>query len=187
MATSTFKHAPLDRTIQSLRLVRLLPDLSSDGSIQCSIRHATTAARYICLSYRWGEYEAKHENTILIDGETFSTQRNLLDFLQVMQSTAPPDDPIFDPDVGYWIDALCIDQINTLEKNHQVAQMGSIFSKAEHVHVWLGMTSDVTLVRRLFEGPSEKMSLGTWSSRLRRDMAFLERFVFCNEYWTRAW
>jgi len=37
-----------------------------------------------------------------------------------------------------WIDALCIDQKNNDERGQQVQRMGSIFSKAERVIIWLG-------------------------------------------------
>ena len=38
-----------------------------------------------------------------------------------------------------WIDAICIDQNSTDEKNHQVQMMAKIYSHAERVVVWLGM------------------------------------------------
>jgi len=38
----------------------------------------------------------------------------------------------------FWIDALCIDQNNTKEKNHQVKQMGKIYANAYRVVSWLG-------------------------------------------------
>lgn len=112
--------------------------LSNDGYIQCSITHTTTSARYTCLSYRWGELDISKQHSIVINGRLCLVRENLVNFLHVMRSTAPRDDPIFDPMTGYWIDALSIDQENTAEKNHQVAQMGSIYSHAEKVHVWLG-------------------------------------------------
>jgi hypothetical protein len=37
-----------------------------------------------------------------------------------------------------WIDALCIDQNDDKERGEQVQQMGSIYSKAERVIIWLG-------------------------------------------------
>jgi hypothetical protein len=37
-----------------------------------------------------------------------------------------------------WADAVCIDQSNLAERNHQVKSMASIFSKATGVLVWLG-------------------------------------------------
>jgi hypothetical protein len=37
-----------------------------------------------------------------------------------------------------WIDAICINQANTTERNHQVSQMSKIHSCAKQVLVWLG-------------------------------------------------
>jgi hypothetical protein len=39
---------------------------------------------------------------------------------------------------SFWIDAICIDQNNTEEKMHQVAQMRTIYSNAAEVVMWLG-------------------------------------------------
>lgn len=39
----------------------------------------------------------------------------------------------------FWIDALCINQENIEERNSQVAQMRTVYLKAESVHVWLGL------------------------------------------------
>jgi hypothetical protein len=38
----------------------------------------------------------------------------------------------------FWIDALCIDQKNEGERNHQVGQMSRIYTRAKRVVVWLG-------------------------------------------------
>jgi hypothetical protein len=38
-----------------------------------------------------------------------------------------------------WIDAICIDQTNHEEKLNQVRLMGSIYSKASIVYVWMGI------------------------------------------------
>jgi hypothetical protein len=38
----------------------------------------------------------------------------------------------------FWIDNLCIDQDNPLEKNHQVHLMRDIYQKANSILVWLG-------------------------------------------------
>jgi hypothetical protein len=37
-----------------------------------------------------------------------------------------------------WIDAICINQLNTTKKESQVTLIGDIYSSAEHVIVWLG-------------------------------------------------
>lgn len=41
-----------------------------------------------------------------------------------------------------WIDALCINQANVHERNHQVQIMGKIYKGAEKVIVWLGLAKD---------------------------------------------
>ena len=41
-----------------------------------------------------------------------------------------------------WIDAICINQANIQEKNHQVPLMADVYRRAEHVCVWLGERSD---------------------------------------------
>jgi hypothetical protein len=44
----------------------------------------------------------------------------------------------------FWIDAICIDQGSTLEKNHQVAKMGLIYTKAQEVVAWLGFSRAIS-------------------------------------------
>jgi hypothetical protein len=137
--------------------VHLVPELSQTGHIECTITHTTTTARYVCLSYTWGEAEPLEENWILVGGKRLPVRKNLLDFLRMMQKAAPRDDAIFDKDRGYWIDALCINQKNTGEKNHQVAQVGPIFSRADLVHVWLGACEAIKRVKSLVYYPKQNI------------------------------
>jgi hypothetical protein len=132
-----FKHQPLDQSEPSIRLVHLLSSLSPSGRIQCAITHATVHARYTCLSYRWGNPQPSYP--IMIDGKTFSIGQNLFDFLATTRTKATSD--VFTYLGPYWIDALCINQSNVVERNHQVRQMGVIYSKAVRVDVWLGLTT----------------------------------------------
>jgi len=41
-------------------------------------------------------------------------------------------------DFLWWVDAICINQKNVLERDRQVSQMGAIYRDADCVHVWLG-------------------------------------------------
>ncbi|EJT79134.1 hypothetical protein GGTG_04223 [Gaeumannomyces tritici R3-111a-1] len=43
-----------------------------------------------------------------------------------------------------WVDAICIDQANNEENNHQVGQMGTVYSSAGRVLFWLGPSSTET-------------------------------------------
>jgi hypothetical protein len=115
-----------------------------------------------------------------MDGQPLFVQSNLLDFLHTMQSTAPRGDPIFDPELGHWIDALCIDQKDTSERNHWVAQIGVSYSNADYVHIWLGAAPPTQCLHRLTEGPTPDASLGEWSALARRDLSYLKQHVFNN-------
>lgn len=117
-SSDCFEHTPLDTTSNSIRLLRILPDLSNTGLLQCEIWHATTDAEYTCLSYVWGA-EANQE-TILINGKRLDCRKNLWDFLSVARIKHTSGVKAF------WIDAVCIDQTRISERNHQVRQMGDI-------------------------------------------------------------
>lgn len=74
---------------------------------------------------------------IMIDGKDFGISQNLFGFLATTRGKATSGIPT---NLGpYWIDALCIDQSSILERNHQVRQMGAIYSNAVQVDVWLGL------------------------------------------------
>lgn len=128
-----YQHEPLDHSKHSIRLVRVLPSLCPEGLIQCDIFHGTTDVTYECLSYRWGD--PYPEGSILIGGKRFRVRQNLLDFLALGHLTAQFSSMTLGP---LWIDALCINQNDTAERNHQVGQMGEIFSSAITVNLWLG-------------------------------------------------
>jgi hypothetical protein len=45
-----------------------------------------------------------------------------------------------------WVDALCIDQDDTSERNHQVSQMGRIYQNIQYVVAWLGTHGELSKV-----------------------------------------
>lgn len=137
-------YEPLDLSKAVIRLVQLLPELSSGGVIQCTISHETTDALYTCLSYRWGAPEPS--GPILIDNRPFQVRRNLWEFLNMARENE-------EAAIIYWIDALCIDQLKTSERNHSVAQMGEIYSRAACVYVWLGANPKLAPMLHIFKYP----------------------------------
>jgi hypothetical protein len=150
--TSEYQHEPLNQGTPSIRLVHVLPDLSADRLICCEISHHAlpvtapehsndskgkeirTYSRYeelhpyICLSYVWGD--VKDKASIRINGKIAHVGKNLHSFLYHARQTL-----FFN---HFWIDALCIDQSNTAERNQQVQQMGEVYSLAQTVLVWMG-------------------------------------------------
>ncbi|KAI1409895.1 HET-domain-containing protein [Hypoxylon sp. FL1857] len=87
-----------------------------------------TQDSYDALSYTWGNQEKTEE--ISIDGKVLGITRNLYMALMKLRSSTESR--------CLWIDAICINQDNVQERNHQVHMMKRIFSTASSVIVWLG-------------------------------------------------
>lgn len=173
-----FEHKPLDETQSSLRLLTLSSELSADGCIQCYVSHSTLErASYVCLSYWQGprEYIRIH-----INGAPFYVRKNLFDFLEMARNL---------PMTFYWIDAICLDLDNVSERNHQIKQMGQIYSKAFLVYAWLGKLPQMAPFVPYLRNGSKGLQGQSVSARntivQARDM--VKSCVFNNEYWSRAW
>lgn len=93
--------------------------------------------------------------------------------------------------VNFWIDAICIDQSNVMERNHQVQIMRKIYSNARSVSVWLGKAdasfdSDIAMEHLATRTPCDagKSNVDNFWS-LRQAKAIL---AFCEmNYWRRMW
>jgi hypothetical protein len=125
----SFSHSPLS-SADCLRLFDLLPGQNHDSIIHGSLRQVSTSPwpEYSALSYTWGPPRAA-PNIIRIDGVECFVRESLRHALVALRSSTA---------VTLWVDALCIDQENIVERNSQVQMMDLIYQKAQRVHVWLG-------------------------------------------------
>jgi hypothetical protein len=134
----SFVYSPLDTNdTDAFRLLKVLPGVW-DAPIQCIlIHHIRSAPRipYEALSYTWGDFNPTEE--IFINGRLFLVTPNLKSALQNLRSDNMSTKGIR----TLWIDAICIDQSELSERNHQVRQMQEIYAGAERVLVWLGPAS----------------------------------------------
>ncbi|OAK94310.1 HET-domain-containing protein [Phaeosphaeriaceae sp. SRC1lsM3a] len=169
-----FRHDTLDRSTDSFRLIRVLPERSEEGLIQLSLwQDRISCATYQCLSYCWGNPVRQH--AVVINGEEFTVGENLYGFLQEVHDNAH-----IDCESAFWIDALCINQSSTQERGHQVQRMGHIFSEAHRVLIWLGgrhiqAPSLCNWIRHQSQDECPAALLSHWK-QVRRD-----------PYWYRAW
>jgi hypothetical protein len=139
-----FIHKPLDTTTDSFRLLELLPAEDPSDQIRCRMWHARLGDEptYVALSYTWDSPILTHEPTrtvyhkILVNGETFEVRDNLHTCLRYLRLALKIR--------VLWIDAICIDQKNVLERNHQVSQMAKIYRSAGIVVAWLGEADEHT-------------------------------------------
>lgn len=85
--------------------------------------------RYEALSYVWGSQD--NPPAILLDDFEYHVTRNLLLALQHLRSASTVQ--------TLWIDAICIDQTDTIEKNVQVRLMHTLLtSRSGHCLAWSG-------------------------------------------------
>lgn len=133
---SDFDHEPLPHPITHIRLLEVLPLLSSqDVAIRCRLKCVRLAEYdqcYTALSYIWSSSNAGH--VIFINGKRVTIRSNLYELLhlyrqKLMLQTLPT--------VFLWIDALCLDYDNVRERNSQVQIMPNIYQKAKTVLAWL--------------------------------------------------
>jgi len=123
---------PLGNT-DCIRLLEFCSTIGTDSQrISCRLSLASTHDPYIALSYVWGDPTDTQE--ILVNERPFRVGRNLLNFLRQARIEEANDRTTRQ----FWVDALCINQAVILEKNHQVGNMGKIYSNAAFVLVWLG-------------------------------------------------
>lgn len=96
---------------------------------------------YDALSYVWGPQTDKVP--ITCNEEAINVTHNLHQALMQIRSESE--------EYVIWIDQLCINQDDSEERSREVALMGSIYSLARNVVVWLGPSdSDTAKVLELF-------------------------------------
>ena len=126
-------YGDLDSTRREIRLLRQqVPSPGEEGmmSFELAVHSLETVPAYKALSYCWGTEDASRH--ILINGRQFAIRPNVHDYLQLVSGEAQPR--------WMYIDAICINQSDLLEKSSQVRLMGDIYRQAKEVVAWLGAT-----------------------------------------------
>lgn len=180
-----YHYAPLNNSA-AIRLLRLKPAPDDSWPIRCSLFHTTleSAPPYIALSYAWGEMTGSQ--FVNIDSDYIFVTPNLKHALHRLRMLGKGEELIL------WIDALCIDQENIPERNHQTAHMRAIYEQAASVAVWLGLEyknsqGAVNLARDLNACASREEVVGIVMNPERvEDLLALVR-LFRRQYWWRIW
>jgi hypothetical protein len=122
-----------------IRLVDILPG-QFDDSVRVRIHKANLAQnpQFTALSYVWNPQDRTIDKSL--KSESISVEGHSSFFLTVGNNLAAAIRHIrFHQEARtFWIDAICINQSSDLEKNRQVALMGTIYSSADEVIIWLG-------------------------------------------------
>lgn len=113
-SSPAYNDCPIDRTTAQIRLVCLEPGHESEVT-RCSLPLGNldeNECHYEALSYEWGS-ENSTNFSITIGEVEVSVRENLYWALWHLREASV--------DRILWVDALCIDQGNERERNHQVS------------------------------------------------------------------
>ena len=126
-----------------IRLLKVQPEADGNQEIRCELEtvHLKDNPNYVALSYTWGPPTAEAasagvtsipNHAITCNKDVILITRNLHDFLQRI---------CHDPQLcsqRLWIDSICINQQDPIERGSQVSFMASIYRSASMVIAWLG-------------------------------------------------
>lgn len=127
-----FIYDKLEVSTSQTQLLTLDPAQNEDDEILCHMQtvdlESLKRLEYHALSYVWGNDSRKH--CIILNGNPLQVRENLyLALKRLRQESAS---------TVIWVDAICINQSDTQERNHQVRQIQRIYNSASRVIVWLG-------------------------------------------------
>ena len=156
-ASEKYSYRPLED--DHIRVVHIEPAGEYFTSpLSCNIEHRPIRWTgefnpYLTLSYAWGRTstDGSHLDKQIYCGEkVISITRNLdlalrfirlkLDHHELTADLYADQRPEAQPPI--WIDAICINQEDVTERNHQVEQMGKIYVNSSRLIVWLGVPAN---------------------------------------------
>ncbi|ETS74980.1 hypothetical protein PFICI_13464 [Pestalotiopsis fici W106-1] len=187
--TMDIEYQPLNLSSRQVRLITLLPASDTLGDKVFVILRTVSLddePTYEALSYVWGDEKDTRE--ISVDGKTANVTKNLEAALRRLRGPSPR---------VLWVDALCINQKDTNEKNHQVPFMSQLYTKCQHTIICLGEEGN-NRIEAFFQWinstPSQKStddgtsSTATQSRRQGSETVYLGYIeLFKLSYWQRMW
>ncbi|KAK5658228.1 hypothetical protein OQA88_2203 [Cercophora sp. LCS_1] len=137
-----YSYSPLQG--DTIRLARLLPHPDANAPVQCELidyplpdNPGSKAGHFDALSYVWGSAEDRRSICVRDQASTAGQEdRQLAITANLHKALLQLRDHHLDRFL--WVDAICINQEDTMERNHQVAMMARIYATASRVVVWLG-------------------------------------------------
>jgi Heterokaryon incompatibility protein (HET) len=126
----TDAYRPLNPSKQEFRLLTLLssPDFSATLQAELQVVEIGSSPQYEALSYVWGT--AVFERDVYIERRRYPIAEHLDYALRYLRHR--------DRNRVLWVDALCINQHDTIERNGQVTMMRDIYQNCSADIAWLG-------------------------------------------------
>ncbi|KAJ2983617.1 hypothetical protein NQ176_g558 [Zarea fungicola] len=144
---SNFEYQPLTKSHREIRLIKAAwkGSLAEDSALTMVLETVSLdkSPPFITISYAWGNPEMNH--TVICNGRRLLITANLSTALRsifalVNRSTTE----LFSPgdELRFWVDSICINQKDSMEKSEQVALMKDIYSQSDGTIAYLGAPQD---------------------------------------------
>jgi hypothetical protein len=173
-----FQYPSLDTTTDGIRLLILRPG-ERGSRIECDLKSITFGANptYDALSYEWGD-STQHE-PVWLNGSKVLVRKHLWQALNSLRNTNIRK--------AVWVDFLCIDQTNPLEKNRQIPLMAFIYRRARQVVIWLG-SHNQPVDKEHEQKLGYAKSVDTRAKQLAEiKLEYFVHGLIHEGYWNRAW
>lgn len=177
--TSGYQYTPL--LDDEIRLLRLSPGSFGDP-LSCSLKIVpmekltTTLHEFQALSYAWGNDPPSYPvslDDLPKSGECSSTAASTQSYTYLVRENlqqALRHIRLADDYLWIWVDALCLNQDDQIEKGRQILKMPDIYSNAWNVIAWLGGDQESPKdIRRAVGLVPKILNLKTLNVALRRE------------------
>ncbi|KAI1870277.1 hypothetical protein JX265_006447 [Neoarthrinium moseri] len=165
-------HKPGTAFIRVIHLHRDSKDIDAPLHATLKLIDLRTCPKFVALSYVWGEYMPEPD-TICCNGYTISITRNCSNALRSLRAICGP--------VDIWVDAICINQDDEVEKIAQIRLMDEIYTWAQTVYIWLGQgnTRSVQALKclKLASGFRSRLPGVPWTDSRKVMTARRDRFL----------
>ncbi|KAI1409843.1 HET-domain-containing protein [Hypoxylon sp. FL1857] len=136
------------------------------------------STQYAALSYTWGCATSMDDiYEIVINDQPFFVRRNLFDFLDT--AAGKGENGLL------FVDAICINQLDSVERMFQVREMARVYRNASKVIAWLGIPESaqkVAEVRSLGQ-MKDIANCANWTAEQWEGFKYLSH----HPYWNRVW
>ncbi|KAF2676235.1 HET-domain-containing protein [Lentithecium fluviatile CBS 122367] len=175
-----YMYSPLE--YGEIRLLKILPGDTEDVIMtELVTTELTNPLLYEALSYVWGPWHERR--SLRVNGQAVEVHAGLFDAIHTLRSSTS--------ERLIWADAICIDQSNFLERNHQVSIMGQIYESAKSVTVYLGQSNERTAegmqVLQLFANANVTPEDPPWSHMSIEDTEESIADIIHRPWFTRIW
>ena len=163
---------------------RMLPSVIEASMIHVTLEEVLddgTDIEFEAISYRWGS--ANRIDSILIDGGDFRVTESAFNVLMARRSMFK--------DRTLWIDAICINQSDGMEKTRQIQMMGKIYSGAYRVVAipncgWQARLAAQTLIELRVISQISGIDVNDLGLKYKRRRSAVVSLL-TSEYFSRAW